>query len=176
MMHANASSSATDVEILGSGPHGLSITADLNPLKGTYRIFGWPMQGGTSNMPKGLLLKSDCFASCLYDPDGAFTLGHYGAETNQPYADVEILMPVETFIAHSVEFQKRLVPNLGQVELISVKLRCMEPSTPRAGSPNTWPSAAHESPIQTPELTYGMPASRSLHLIKAGPRNSSYQR
>jgi hypothetical protein len=123
MMHTNASSTATDVEILGSGPYGLSIAAHLNPLKVTYQIFGCPMQSWKSNMPKGMPLKSDGFASCLYDPDGAFMLGHNCAETNQPYGDVGIPMPVETFTAYGFEFQKRLVPNLGQVELISVKLR-----------------------------------------------------
>jgi len=71
-------------------------------------------------MPKGMFLKSDGFASGLYDPDGAFTLRHYCAETNQPYADVGIPVPLETFTAYGIEFQKRLVPGLEQIELTSV--------------------------------------------------------
>jgi hypothetical protein len=121
MMRPNASLSTIDVAILGAGPYGLSIAAHLNPLKVSYRIFGRPMQSWKSNMPKGMLLKSDGFASRLYDPDGAFTLGHYCAETNQPYADVGIPVPVETFTEYGIEFQKRMVPSLEQVELISVK-------------------------------------------------------
>ena len=121
MMRANASLSAIDVVILGAGPYGLSIAAHLNPLSVSYRIFGRPMQSWKSNMPKGMLLKSDGFASRLYDPEAAFTLGHYCAETSQPYADVGIPVPVDTFTEYGIEFQKRMVPSLEQVELTSVK-------------------------------------------------------
>ena len=121
MMRANASLSAIDVVILGAGPYGLSIAAHLNPLSVSYRIFGRPMQSWKSNMPKGMLLKSDGFASRLYDPEGAFTLSHYCAETSQPYADVGIPVPVDTFTEYGIEFQKRMVPSLEQVELTSVK-------------------------------------------------------
>ena len=120
-MRANASLSAIDVVILGAGPYGLSIAAHLNPLSVSYRIFGRPMQSWKSNMPKGMLLKSDGFASRLYDPEAAFTLGHYCAETSQPYADVGIPVPVDTFTEYGIEFQKRMVPSLEQVELTSVK-------------------------------------------------------
>ncbi|MGA7255017.1 MAG: NAD(P)-binding domain-containing protein [Terracidiphilus sp.] len=120
-MHIKESSPVMDVVILGAGPYGLSIAAHLNRLKVPYRIFGRPMQSWQSNMPKGMLLKSDGFATRLYDPDGAFTLQHYCAETNQPYADVGIPVPVEVFAAYGIEFQKRMVPSLEQLELTSVK-------------------------------------------------------
>lgn len=120
-MHMKESSPVMDVVILGAGPYGLSIAAHLNRLRVPYRIFGRPMQSWRSNMPKGMLLKSDGFASSLYDPDNAFTLRHYCAETNQPYADVGIPVPLEVFASYGVEFQKRMVPSLEQVELTSIK-------------------------------------------------------
>lgn len=115
------SSSAVDVVILGAGPYGLSIAAHLGKRKVSYRIFGRPMQSWQTMMPKGMLLKSDGFASCLYDPDDAFTLADYCAEIRHPYADVGIPVPLDTFAAYGLEFQKRLVPNLETVDLVSVK-------------------------------------------------------
>lgn len=100
------------VVVLGAGPYGLSIAAHLNRLNVPHRIFGSPMQSWRSMMPKGMLLKSDGFASSLSDPGNTFTLRHYCEETAQPYADVGIPVPIETFIAYGLEFQKRLVPNL----------------------------------------------------------------
>ena len=121
-MLADAKTPATDVAILGSGPYGLSIAAHLSKLNVPYRIFGRPMQSWSTCMPKGMFLKSDGFASSLYDPDGAFTLGHYCAEKNLPYADVGIPVPLETFAAYGLEFQRRMVPSLEPIELTSVKL------------------------------------------------------
>src|SRR5580658_7307471 len=119
-MHTKVSPPVMDVVILGAGPYGLSIAAHLNRLKVAYRIFGRPMQSWQTHMPNGMFLKSDGFASGLYDPDGAFTLRHYCAETNQPYADVGIPVPLETFSAYGIEFQKRMVPRLEQLDMTSI--------------------------------------------------------
>lgn len=115
------SSSVVDVGILGAGPYGLSIAAHLGKRKISYRIFGRPMQSWQTMMPKGMLLKSDGFASSLYDPDGAFTLEDYCAEKGLPYAHVGIPVPLETFVNYGLEFQKRFVPKLEPVNIVSVK-------------------------------------------------------
>ena len=111
----------SDIAIVGAGPYGLSIAAHLRKTRLTYRIFGTPMQSWRQQMPKGMLLKSDGFASSLYDPDSEFTLEHYCAEKNLPYADVGIPVPCETFIDYGLEFQKRLVPTLEETNIISVR-------------------------------------------------------
>jgi thioredoxin reductase len=79
------------------------------------------MQSWREHMPKGMLLKSDGFASFLFDPDSAFTLRHYCEEMKLPYADVGIPVPCETFIAYGLEFQKRLVPMLEETDITSVR-------------------------------------------------------
>ena len=110
-----------DLVIIGAGPYGLSIAAHLRKTKLTFRIFGTPMSSWRKQMPKGMMLKSDGFASSLYDPDSSFTLRHYCEEKNLPYADVGIPVPIETFVAYGLEFQKRLVPTLEEVDITSVR-------------------------------------------------------
>ncbi|WP_263353182.1 hypothetical protein [Acidicapsa acidisoli] len=63
-----------------------------------------------------MMLKSDRFASSLYDPDSLFTLRHYYQEMNLAYEDVSLPVPIETFV---VEFQKRLAPTLEETDITS---------------------------------------------------------
>jgi thioredoxin reductase len=79
------------------------------------------MQSWREHMPKGMLLKSEGFASFLFDPGSTYTLEHYCAENNLPYGDVGIPVPLETFAAYGLEFQKRLVPTLEETDIISLK-------------------------------------------------------
>lgn len=63
-------------------------------------------------MPKGMLLKSDGFASNLSDPAGHFTLKHFCAASGIPYDDTRRPVAIETFIDYAIAFQKKLVPDL----------------------------------------------------------------
>jgi thioredoxin reductase len=110
-----------DVAIVGAGPYGLSVAAHLNKYRVPYRIFGTPMHSWRSMMPKGMSLKSEGFASYLYDPDDAFTLAHYCKEIKQPYAHFGIPVPLATFAAYGLEFQRRFVPNVETVNIASVE-------------------------------------------------------
>ncbi len=101
-----------DTAIIGAGPYGLSIAAHLKARKVGFRIFGSPMHTWRMHMPKGMLLKSEGFASSLYDPDSAFTLGRYCQEQGAPYADLGLPVPLETFASYGLEFQKRFVTEL----------------------------------------------------------------
>jgi thioredoxin reductase len=109
-----------DTVIIGAGPYGLSIAAHLAKSGLTFRIFGSPMQSWRTHMPKGMLLKSEGFASSLYDPDSSFTLRHYCKEMSIPYGDLGNPVPLEVFSAYGLEFQKRLVPTLEQTDITSV--------------------------------------------------------
>ncbi len=110
----------TDTAIIGAGPYGLSIAAHLQTRGLDYRIFGSPMYAWIKQMPKGMLLKSEGFSSNLYDPDGQFTLGRFCKEQNIGYADLNIPVALNTFIAYGLAFQKKFVPELESKALTSL--------------------------------------------------------
>ena len=101
-----------NVAIIGAGPYGLSIAAHLQARGIEYRIFGKPMDTWLTRMPKGMRLKSEGFASSLSDAKSQFTLGDYCNGKRLPYADIGLPVPLETFTAYGLEFQKRFVPQL----------------------------------------------------------------
>ena len=111
----------SDVVIVGAGPYGLSVAAHLAGSKVQSRIFGTPMQSWASHMPRGMKLKSEGFASSLYDPKSIFPLRQYCKENNLPYQDVGLPVPLEIFTAYGLEFQRRLVPHLEQTDIVSIQ-------------------------------------------------------
>jgi thioredoxin reductase len=98
--------------IVGSGPYGLSIAAHFRRAGIPFRIFGRVMDSWTDHMPKGMCLKSDGFASSLYDPGREYTLATFCAEKGIEYADAGIPVRLETFSAYGQAFRDRMVPDL----------------------------------------------------------------
>jgi hypothetical protein len=68
-----------------------------------------------------MLLKSDGFASSLYDPKGDFTLRCYCEERDIEYADVGTPVRVEDFCAYGLAFQQRFATNLDNKRVISLE-------------------------------------------------------
>jgi thioredoxin reductase len=101
-----------NVAIVGAGPYALSLAAHLKERSHSFRIFGRPMDSWLRHMPKGMLLKSDGFASDLYDPDRAFTLKRFCAERDIEYADTGVPVSLATFASYGAAFAERLVPEL----------------------------------------------------------------
>jgi thioredoxin reductase len=100
------------VAIIGAGPYGLSIAAHFRHRGIPFRIFGRPMDSWLSHMPKGMMLKSDGFASDIYDPARALTLKQFCAEQGIAYADTGIPVRLDTFTAYGLAFRERMVPEL----------------------------------------------------------------
>jgi thioredoxin reductase len=98
--------------IIGAGPYGLSIAAHLHNRGIPFRIFGRPMDSWSSHMPRGMFLKSDGFASNIYDPRGEFTLKQYCAERGINYADLGSPVALEAFTEYGLSFQDRFVRQL----------------------------------------------------------------
>jgi thioredoxin reductase len=106
--------------IIGAGPYGLSVAAHLRRSGVPFRIFGRPMDSWLTHMPKGMMLKSDGFASSIYDPENSFTLGQFCAERGIKYADAGTPVRLETFAAYGLAFKDRMVPELEDKLVVSV--------------------------------------------------------
>ena len=70
------------------------------------------MDSWLAHMPKGMMLKSDGFASNIYDPESEFSLARFCAERGIEYGDTGIPVHLETFAAYGLAFKDRMVPTL----------------------------------------------------------------
>ena len=103
------------IAVIGAGPYGLSIAAHLAARNIQHRIFGKAMETWATQMPRGMMLKSDGFATSLYDPERGFTFQRYCGERNIPYAGLGIPPRLEDFVDYGRAFQRSLVPHLEEV-------------------------------------------------------------
>src|SRR5207237_4959135 len=97
---------------IGAGPYGLSIAAHLRARNIDFRIFGNSMHTWRTKMPAGMFLKSEAFASNLYDPEGRSTLKRFCMQRAIAYSDYGIPVSLETFTAYGLCFQDTQVPTL----------------------------------------------------------------
>src|SRR5580658_2152964 len=91
-----------DVAIIGAGPYGLSIAAHLKARGVDFRIFGPAMDTWQNHMPKGMRLKSEGFASSIYDPESLLTLGKYCQAKGLAYQDQGLPVPLDTFCSYGL--------------------------------------------------------------------------
>jgi thioredoxin reductase len=110
-----------ETAIIGAGPYGLSIAAHFRRRGIPFRIFGRPMDSWVAHMPKGMMLKSDGFASNIYDPDSKFTLKQFCSERGIEYADMGTPVRLETFGDYGIAFRDRMVPELEDKLVIDMK-------------------------------------------------------
>jgi hypothetical protein len=105
-------SASYDVAVIGAGPYGLSIAAHLRARGLGIRVFGNPMVSWRKHMPAGMCLKSEGFASNLYDPEGAFTLERFCAQKALPYRNWGWPVPLDVLAEYGLQFQRHFVPDL----------------------------------------------------------------
>jgi thioredoxin reductase len=110
-----------EVAIIGAGPYGLSLASYLKDRNIDFQIFGEPMQFWRDHMPKGMHLKSDGFASNLYDPRGAYTLRRHCQEQVISYHDTTLPVELDTFVKYGVAFKERFAPDLRSNEVLNVE-------------------------------------------------------
>ena len=110
-----------ETAIIGAGPYGLSIAAHFRGSGIPFRIFGRPMDSWVAHMPQGMMLKSDGFASNIYDPDDKFTLRHFCEARRIEYADMGIPVRLSTFSDYGLAFRDRMVPELEEKMVVGLE-------------------------------------------------------
>jgi cation diffusion facilitator CzcD-associated flavoprotein CzcO len=110
----------TNVVVIGAGPNGLSTAAHLTHSGIERRVFGRTMDAWRSNMPAGMFLKSEPYGSDLCSPDSGYLLGDYCRTAGEEYHDRVIPVPIDRFISYGSWFADQLVPDVEDVEVMSL--------------------------------------------------------
>ena len=85
-----------------------------------YRVFGRTMGAWRFNMPAGMLLKSEPYASDLSAPGPGFLARDYCAEAEEVYHERVIPLSREQFIDYGSWFAHQLVPGVEETEVVSL--------------------------------------------------------
>lgn len=112
-----------DTVIIGAGPYGLSIAAHLRARGHSYHIFGRPMESWRTFMPEGMILKSEPFASNLWDPDRRFTFQRYCQAQRIPYAPVGKPLTLERFLKYAEWFRQNTREEPEQITVTRIRRR-----------------------------------------------------
>ena len=112
--------SSTDVVVIGAGPNGLSVGAHLGHAGIEHRVFGHTMGAWRSNMPAGMILKSEPYASDLSAPGIGFLARDYCVQASEVYHERVIPLSREQFIAYGSWFARQLVPDVEETEITSL--------------------------------------------------------
>jgi len=113
--------SSSETVIVGAGPYGLSIAAHLRAAGIPYQLFGSTLESWRAFMPEGMVLKSEPFASNLWDPRRQFTLKQFAAQAKIPYEHSGRPLSLANFLDYAEWFRQRAVgePNPAKVQRIS---------------------------------------------------------
>lgn len=95
-----------DTTIIGAGPYGLSVAAHLEAKRRPYQVFGSPLESWRRFMPAGMILKSEPFASNLWDPGRRWSLQRYCRAHNVPYQAVGRPVSLELFLQYAEWFRQ----------------------------------------------------------------------
>ncbi len=112
--------SSTNVAVIGVGPNGLSVAAHLRQAGVEYRAFGRPMGAWRFNMPAGMRLKSEPYASDLSAPNPGFLARDYCNQAGEVYPERVNPLSREQFINYGTWFADELVPDIDETEVVSL--------------------------------------------------------
>jgi thioredoxin reductase len=110
-----------DVAIIGAGPYGLSLAAQLAARGVSFRIFGRALDTWRNHMPKDMLLKSEGFGSCLSHPSKGSTLKAYCEARGIPYADTALPISLDLFLEYAGWFRQTYVPTLEEFDVTNLE-------------------------------------------------------
>lgn len=95
--------------IVGSGPYGLSLAAHLRAAGRPFLLLGTPMESWRRYMPEGMILKSEPFASNLWDPQRRFTLEKYCQARGIAYQPTRQPLSLARFLDYAEWFRQSAV-------------------------------------------------------------------
>lgn len=162
--------------IIGAGPYGLSLAAHLGAMKLPYHVFGRPLESWRRFMPAGMVLKSEPFASNLWDPARRYTLEQYCRHQKIPYEPVARPVSLELFLRYADWFRHNAVAGPEEVRVrrihranggFALRLEDDRVVTSRRVVLAAGHMAFHVMP---PELS-GLPAPQVVHSAHMGPLN-----
>src|SRR5437868_13375079 len=108
---------STDVAVIGAGPYGLSVAAQLKARGLDFRIFGQPMIFWQRMLPK-INLKSPDFGTNIYTPEPGNSFvewcDQHGFAREEP-------IPMARFAQYGLEVQERLLPMVEKLEVANVR-------------------------------------------------------
>lgn len=110
-----------DTTIVGAGPYGLSIAAHLRAAQIPFQMFGSPMESWRRYMPEGMILKSERFASNLWDPNRRFTLKRYCLEKGLPYQPVGDPLSLASFLEYAEWFRQHAACESRDVRIVRIR-------------------------------------------------------
>ncbi|MGN6149436.1 MAG: NAD(P)-binding domain-containing protein [Rhizomicrobium sp.] len=110
-----------EVAIIGAGPYGLSVAAQLAARGVSFRIFGRALDTWRNHMPKDMLLKSEGFGSCLSHPSKDSTLKAYCEARGIPYADTALPISLDLFLEYAAWFRETYVPTLEELNVANLE-------------------------------------------------------
>ncbi|MHB1871718.1 MAG: NAD(P)-binding domain-containing protein [Steroidobacteraceae bacterium] len=110
-----------DTAIIGAGPYGLSIAAHLRAKGNPYQIYGSPMESWRKFMPEGMILKSEPFASNLWDPDRRYTFQRYCQASRIPYERVGKPLSLALFLQYAEWFRRSIGEEPQDVRVTTIR-------------------------------------------------------
>jgi len=93
--------------IVGAGPYGSSIAAHFRAEGIESLVIGQPMASWQNNMPTGMILKSEPFASSLSDPQRRWTLERFYSSRGMAYRPIGNPLPIADFLEYARWFQQQ---------------------------------------------------------------------
>jgi cation diffusion facilitator CzcD-associated flavoprotein CzcO len=107
--------------IIGAGPYGLSIAAHFRAMGIECLVIGQPMASWRNNMPSGMILKSEPFASNLSDPQRLYTLERFSSSRGLAYRPIGNSLPIAEFLEYARWFQQQTRIDVADATLIELR-------------------------------------------------------
>jgi cation diffusion facilitator CzcD-associated flavoprotein CzcO len=110
-----------DTTIIGAGPYGLSVAAYLRAARLPFELLGTPLESWRTYMPAGMVLKSERFASNLWDPRRRYTLKRYCEYMGLSYHPVGSPLPLTDFLNYADWFRREAVGEPRDVKVTQLR-------------------------------------------------------